>query len=345
MKKISFLISLIISGGALFLAFRNIPIFDLMGYLKTIHYGVVFPASLLVLAGFVVRALRWHMILMEIRGIGFSGVYHTLMIGFMLNCLLPGRVGEVLRPAILKKEENLPLSAGLSSVVLERVFDMLFMVITFALVLFFVDIDPGIKIQYASFVIDRAVLLKLYYNLVILSSLILFIIVLLWIPLVRNIVRKGIEKSSAVLPWVGRCESMLDNILSVFSILKSPGVVVRCVLTTCVVWGLVALSQYLLLKGCPGVDLNFFESTAVMIMVCFFIGIPSVPGFWGVWEAGGIFALSLFGVTGVDAAGFTLVNHTVQMIPVILAGLFSLFFYRGVRSLLLQTWYKPRKAA
>jgi hypothetical protein len=340
MKKLSFIISLIISGGALFLAFKNVPIADLLGYLKTIHYGVVFPASVLVLAGFSVRALRWHMILMEIRGIAFSGVYHTLMIGFMLNCLLPGRVGEVIRPAILKKEEHIPLAAGLSSVVLERVFDMSFMVIALALVLFFVDIDPELKIQYAGFVLDRAVLVKLYINLMILSLVILSIIALLWVPLVR----RGIGTVTAVLPWADRWEVILDNILSVFSLLKSRVVVFRCLLSTCVVWGLVALSQYLLLKGCPGVDLNFFESTAVMIIVCFFIGIPSVPGFWGVWEAGGIFALSLFGVTGVDALGFTLVNHAVQMLPVVLAGILSLFLYKGVRSLLLQTWTRPRQA-
>lgn len=344
MKKFSFLISIIISGGALYLAFRNVPIADISDYLKTIHYAVVFPASLLVLAGFAVRALRWQIILMGIREIPFSGVYHTLMIGFMLNFLLPGRIGEVIRPAILKKEEQIPFSSGLSSVVLERIFDMLFMVISLALVLLFVDIDPGIKFQYAGIAIDKAVLVSLFCNLLLLSLGIIFFIALIGIPLVRNLVRKGIEKVSVVLPWVGRCESMIDNILSVFSILKSPGVVFRCFLITCVVWGLLAFSQYLMVKGCPGVDLGFLESAVVMIMVCFFIGIPSVPGFWGVWEAGGIFALSLFGVTGVDALGFTLVNHMVQMVPVILAGIFSLFLYKGVSSFLFRTWTRPRKA-
>ena len=63
--------------------------------------------------------------------------------------------------------------------------------------------------------------------------------------------------------------------------------------------------------------------TTVMVIVCFFISLPSVPGFWGLWEAGGIFALSLFGVTVEEAAGFTLANHAIQVIPVIITGFLS----------------------
>ena len=63
-----------------------------------------------------------------------------------------------------------------------------------------------------------------------------------------------------------------------------------------------------------------------MVIVCFFISLPSVPGWWGLWEAGGVFALSLFGVTAKEAAGFTLANHAVQVIPVIIAGFASAMF-------------------
>ena len=66
--------------------------------------------------------------------------------------------------------------------------------------------------------------------------------------------------------------------------------------------------------------------TNSVIIICFFIALPSVPGFWGLWEAGGVFALSLFGVSANDAAGFTLANHAIQMIPVILVGFVSAVF-------------------
>jgi hypothetical protein len=43
--------------------------------------------------------------------ISFWKAFHPLMIGFMLNCILPGRVGEVARPAILQKTEIIFIQA------------------------------------------------------------------------------------------------------------------------------------------------------------------------------------------------------------------------------------------
>jgi hypothetical protein len=60
-----------------------------------------------------------------------------------------------------------------------------------------------------------------------------------------------------------------------------------------------------------------------MIILCFFIALPSAPGFWGIWEAGGVFALYLFGVPTRDAVGYTLTVHVVQIVPIMLVGLIS----------------------
>jgi hypothetical protein len=62
---------------------------------------------------------------------------------------------------------------------------------------------------------------------------------------------------------------------------------------------------------------------AYMVIILFFIALPSVPGWWGLWEAGGVFALSLFGVPRLEAAGFTLVGHVLHVIPTIIIGLGS----------------------
>ena len=74
---------------------------------------------------------------------------------------------------------------------------------------------------------------------------------------------------------------------------------------------------------------------AVMVLICFFIALPSVPGFWGLWEAGGVFALLLFGISTKEAAGFALASHTLQLFPVILIGLISAWI-SGVNILQIQ---------
>ena len=60
-----------------------------------------------------------------------------------------------------------------------------------------------------------------------------------------------------------------------------------------------------------------------MGIICFFISLPSVPGFWGLFEAGGVFGMMIFGIASKQAAGFTLVIHFFQIIPVIIIGLVS----------------------
>jgi hypothetical protein len=94
---------------------------------------------------------------------------------------------------------------------------------------------------------------------------------------------------------------------------------------TLVIWALHAFSYYLFALGCPGITLTFLELTAVMIIICFFISLPSAPGYWGLWEAGGVFGMLLFGVSAREAAGFTLASHAIQLFPVIIAGLVSAF--------------------
>ena len=122
------------------------------------------------------------------------------------------------------------------------------------------------------------------------------------------------------------CEPMarfIDNFASGFTLVKYPTKIGVCVGLSFFIWGLAAFSYYLMALGCPGIELSFLEITAVMIIICFFIALPSVPGYWGIWEAGGVFALLLFGVSSKDAAGYTLANHAIQIFPVVIVGLIS----------------------
>jgi uncharacterized protein (TIRG00374 family) len=116
---------------------------------------------------------------------------------------------------------------------------------------------------------------------------------------------------------------MVEGFAAGLGMLKNPKKVGLCLALTFLVWALAGVSYYIMTFGCPGIEISFLEMYAVMIILCFFISLPSVPGFWGVWEAGGVFGLLIFGVPAKEAAGFTLTNHVIQMVPVIIVGLVS----------------------
>src|SRR5262249_49900974 len=67
-------------------------------------------------------------------------------------------------------------------------------------------------------------------------------------------------------------------------------------------------------------------SAALCVLAFLGVGIslPSSPGFIGVFQAATVLALSLFGVSGVDALSFSLLLHACQFVPVTVWGLLLL---------------------
>ena len=333
---ISLIIGIVVSVLAMYLAFRNVPFNDLLNYFESINYVWLFPAIATLLISFALRAYRWKIILEPAGAIGFWQSFHLLMIGFMINCILPGRVGEVARPVILQKKEKIPFSTGLATVAVERVFDAGMLIILFAVLLGTIKISPNLDIDFGKYHLNKALLMTVGRG--IFKLLLLLIAGMILVSF--NKTRKGVNAFILWLPqalfFVGPevkkkiqtniCGPMVrfvENFATGFMLVKHPEQMFACIGLSIGVWVLEAYSFYLMSLGCPGIELSFYELTAVLVILCFFIALPSVPGYWGIWEAGGVFALMLFGVSSKDAAGFTLANHAVQIFPVIIVGFIS----------------------
>ncbi|MEJ2286759.1 MAG: lysylphosphatidylglycerol synthase transmembrane domain-containing protein [Desulfobacterales bacterium] len=309
---------------------------ELFQYLATINYFWVIPAVFICLLSFFLRALRWRIILESSRKIGLWRAYHPMMIGFMINCVLPGRVGEVARPVILQKEEKIPFTTGLATVVAERVFDISILLLLFILTVGMLQIDPDQNVTFGTYQLNLETLQTVFNSLLKLGALLIFGIALFSIGKFRKIIYNIILSAPELLFFAGAqfkssvrtkvCEPLigiLKNIATGFILVRNPKKLLYCSVLSVFIWAMGAFSYYLFSLGCPGVNLTYLEITTVMVIICFFISLPSAPGFWGIWEAGGVFALSLFGVTAKEAAGFTLANHAIQVIPVIIAGFIS----------------------
>ncbi len=339
----SLVIGTAISAAALYFAFRNVPFSELIQYFKTINYFWMLVSLLIVVISFLVRVLRWQVILRTSAKISFWRAYHPMMIGFMLNCILPARVGELARPAILHQKDGVPFTTGLATVATERLFDLFLLILLFAVVLSYVEIDPDIEMVFGTYHLNRATLMMIGSGMVKISLILIFGIALVTIDSIRKLIRMIIMKIPELfffagpkmkqtiatyfcLPLVG----IIENIASGFGLLKDFKNISICILYSLTIWLLQALSYYVMTFGSPGVELSFFEATTVLIIICFVIALPSVPGFWGLWEAGGVFALSLFAVNAKEASGFALASHAVQMFPVIIIGLISALVY-GVK--------------
>ena len=339
MKKnmtISFVGGVLVSAGALYFAFRNVPLSELFNYLASINYFWVLPAIMVTVFSFVLRAVRWQIILESTRRISFWRAFHPMMIGFMINCVLPGRLGEVARPVILHKEEKVPVTTGLATVVTERVFDICILILLFMLTAGALKISPDQNVASGTYQLNEETLQTVFNNLLKVGAVLLAGIAIFSVGKARALIYSTILRTPALFFFAGQpfkdtirkriCEPIINiliNIADGFALIRYPRKFLMCAGCSALIWGLQACSYYLFSLGSPGVNLTYFEITAMLVIICFFISLPSVPGWWGLWEAGGVFALSLFGISAQDAAGYTLANHAIQVIPVILIGLVS----------------------
>lgn len=322
-KKILFSLALgaIFSAGALYLAFRNVPLEDIKNSLAAVDYRWAVPSALAMVVSFVLRVVRWQVILAAHRPVGFQQAFHPLMIGFMLNCIMPGRVGEIARPVILKKNDGVPFSTGVATVAAERVFDLAVLMTMFAGVLFWVRIDPDFSMSFGEYRLNRDTLVAIGGGMVKLSLVMLVGIVIIGIDSMRGIILRVVRRIPQYLRFLSHQSRkmlsakifdpialLLEGFAAGLAMIKQPMKMLVCLVLSVATWALVAMSFQLLAFGIAGVDLSFVEYVAVMVIICIFIALPSVPGYWGLWEAGGVFALA---------------NHVVQLIPVIIIGLLS----------------------
>ena len=335
-RILSLFAGLCFSGIFLYFSFKNIPMKELTAYLKTIRYIWMVPSMAVVIFCFLLRTLRWQLIVSTSEPFSFRDAFHPLMIGFMLNCILPARIGELARPAIIQKNQSIPFATGLATIAVERFFDLVFMVISLSFILSVVRMDETISYTYKTYTLNSDTLNALGAKMAIISVLLCMGIGFLCIDRFREMMIRFVQRLPVSLSFNNKklehhltsymsnpVVALIHHISSGFMLAKRPLRLVLCILITISIWGFQIFSYYLFQYGCPGIHLTFPEMSMVLIIVCFFIALPSVPGYWGLWEAGGIFAMMLFGIPASQSAGFTLANHALQIIPVIIIGLIS----------------------
>ena len=103
--------------------------------LRTAKYWMIIPVFLILSSSHVIRALRWKL-LMEPMGYkpSFSNTFFAVMIGYLANFALP-RLGEILKCTILAKYEHIPAEKNIGTIVAERAFDVICLLLLFVLAL------------------------------------------------------------------------------------------------------------------------------------------------------------------------------------------------------------------
>jgi uncharacterized membrane protein YbhN (UPF0104 family) len=124
--------------------------------------------------------------------------------------------------------------------------------------------------------------------------------------------------------WRERLFKIVDELLCAAASLRNLDALAKVLAATVFVWGSTFLSYYLFIAMVPTVAPSVTMAVAMTVIVALAVAAPSAPGFLGVYQAGCVGALDLFGVPPENAIVIALVSHALQYLMVLGFGLFSL---------------------
>jgi uncharacterized membrane protein YbhN (UPF0104 family) len=281
-----------------------------------------------------------------IKKVSFASLFSVTSIGFMANCILPARAGEVIKPAIIAKKEKIKIPASLATVLMERVFDSISLIIFTIIVLAILPVpanttqkehsnpmsvssmeahDAGSSNPHAKSTAHTIVKLKKMAK--------MLIIPLAFIILLGFILAKYPQK---VQDWLGKHLSMLpariseklisfvDHFISGFAILKNRAEVVQVSLLTALIWVLVVLEAYFI-GFSFNLNLPFLGACMVTIFIAFAVALPQAPSFIGVFHIAAQTALGLYGMELSSSQSYAIILWAVGVFPITILGLFFLW--------------------
>ena len=273
--------------------------------------GWLFMMALIAFVSHFIRAVRWRMLLIPVgQHTSLNYSFLSLMVGYLVNLVIP-RGGEVSRCYNLYKLGKVPVEISFGTVVLERIVDLLCLIILIAFsflmesqkLLDFIETLPinigegGSKVR----------------NLIYLLALAIIVFLILYWFLRKN--KKA--NSFLVKTWNG----FKGGVLSVFS-LKNKGLFI---FYSILIWLLYFLMSYAVIKAFPATSELGFHAVLSLFAIGSIAMAAPLPGGTGSYHVlvpqGLVF---LYHIDQTDAVAFTFIFHGWQTIILIVAGVISL---------------------
>lgn len=314
-----YLIFLSITVALMYLAFKDVELGDLWSGMKRANYFWVAMSVLIGIASYLFRSLRWQ-ILLEPLGYkpSLPNVYHALMVGYLTNLAVP-RMGEITRCGVLNKTEKIPFDSLVGSVVLERIFDFLFLLLAVVIVML-------VRIDFFGSFIYKNVLEPINISVVGMlhstAAILLAALVIIIVVAILYLYRKQLDK----IRFVGKFNSLLKGFLhGIKSGLKMKRRV-AFVIYSALIMGCYWMMSYTMIFAIP-------ETASLSVVDALFLFVLGGLG-WAVPVQGGFGAfhiivasgLTLYGIPFDSGIIFATISHEAQVLFMIILGFISLGF-------------------
>ena len=307
LKSWKFWLGAIISALFLVWALRGLDLARVWLDMRQANYWWIVPGVLAYSIGVWARAWRWHYLLRPIKPISLRVMWPVVVIGYMGNNVYPFRAGEFIRAYVLRKKEGVSISASLATILVERIFDGLVMLLFVFIAL---PLVPGLPDWLRNTVI--------YASIAFLGALIVFLVMAALPDTSRRLYQWGIGRF-APQTMQAKLLTIADRFMEGLSSLTSLKDIIMVFVTSLVIW-LLETVKYWFVMFAFNFTVSFFALMLMNGVVNLATTIPSAPGYIGTFDGPGIEVLKVFGVDPIVAAAYTLVLHAALWLPITLLG-------------------------
>jgi uncharacterized protein (TIRG00374 family) len=263
----------------------------------------------------VFRVWRWRALLEPIRpNVPFRPMFSAIMIGYMTTWLIPGRIGELVRPLVLSARQPVPLGPCLGTVVSDRILDASAVVGLFVVGSWITPL-PGSAAEYAPQI--RAAALGMA------AATILLLIMMLLVSASGGRLIRWLDNRRGLVRWLGRTVVSLASGSDSF---RSPRLMLYLLAQSALAWLTITLATWIGILAC-GVDVPFGAVMVIMPMLALGVAVPT-PGGMGTYHGAMKLGLMLFAVGEAEAVSAALLMHASIVIPMVLLGLVLLWVER-----------------
>ncbi|HEY2905560.1 MAG TPA: lysylphosphatidylglycerol synthase transmembrane domain-containing protein [Vicinamibacterales bacterium] len=267
-------------------------------------------------ANLVIRAWRWQYLLEPLGATSFANAFRATAVGFAATSILPARAGEVIRPYFLARHERMSATAAFATVILERVLDMLTVLVLLAAYVFF--FRPELSATNA--VAFEAVKWAGATAAVGAIGALVFFFVLAGDPARLGRMLSRLEQ---VLPstLAGLLARVAEKFATGLGVVRRPGRLLVALLLSLPLWLSIALGTWAVSVAFH-LAVPFTGSFLLVALLVVGVAVPT-PGAVGGFHAAYKFAATTFFAAPDDAAvGAAIVLHALTVGPNLLLGLF-----------------------
>lgn len=300
----------VLSLALLWLAFRDVSLSHVTAAFSQADYRFVGLALVLVLISPLVRAARWRLLYHPDQNeLSRLRLAEVLLIGQMLNIVVPARLGEVARIYLMGKTQSRARTLG--TIAVEKWLDVLMLLLLVLLVPVFVALPPWFRDSQASLALFASA----------------FLGVALTLSYGKDRLLSLVKSLSRFLPesWRTRTQRATGLALSSLDVLRSPWAGFKLQAWSVLICSLNILVNYTVFLAL-GLPLSFAAAMFLVVVLEVGVAVPSAPGKLGVFHYLCTLALGVFGVDKGVALGYAVLLYFVVFGPPALLGTLFLWW-------------------